>query len=152
MGEVTISLENLEAHLVALSEEIKLEKHQRQIAQMQGFLNELGKDKETLFEMIQLFKEKKSIRELTIDHSPEQLPNEPLENHPPKNSDQVGKEIEVSITTSKETWNKFTKAVALSKFDQKDCVNLALNLFIDHCHSDLEVGSPIEGSAKSGLF
>lgn len=130
---VTISIENLQAHLQSLSKDITMEKHQYLINEYKKFFDELGNDKNVLFEMIGLYKEKRAVSELDIDQGSIQLLQDRVKNKIPTIDTGEAKEIDINATTSLETWNKFNDMVHKTGLSQTDCISLALRLFVDYC-------------------
>lgn len=62
-GEETISLESLQEQLQTLKHEINIETIQNKLRVHEQFFKELGDDKELLFDIIRLFKQKREMKQ-----------------------------------------------------------------------------------------
>ena len=131
--EVTISIENLQSHLTELTKDITIEKHQRLIGEFKQFFDELGDDQNILFEIINVYKEKKGITELDADPESVQELHNKVQSKIPKIKTRVHKEIRIETTTTKDTWDNFNNMVQRTGLNQKDCISLSLRLFVDYC-------------------
>lgn len=140
--EVTISIENLQDHLYSLTKDITIEKHQRLISQFKKFFDELGSDQSILFEIISLYKEKRTVSELGVDQKSIQILHDKVKGKIPKVPAGNHKEISIETTTTQDTWEKFNDLVHRTGLKQKDCITLSLRLFVDYCTKILAEDHP----------
>jgi conjugal transfer/entry exclusion protein len=62
-GEETISLESLQEQLQTLKHEINIETIQNKLRVHEQFFKELGDDKELLFDILRLYKQKRELKQ-----------------------------------------------------------------------------------------
>jgi hypothetical protein len=140
--EVTISIENLQSYLSELTKDITLEKHQQLIGEYKQFFDELGSDQNILFEIINVYKEKKGIAELGVNQESIQVLHDKVQSKIPKLQIEDNKEISIETTIAQNTWDKFNDIVHKTGLDQKDCISLSLRLFVDYCTKILAENMP----------
>lgn len=149
--EVTISIENLQAHLQSLSREITIEKLNRRVDEYRDFFSRLKKDQQILFELIENYKKNQQI--------PDRQPSEPVETlilehlQHRRSGSLPHKDVEVNLTTqvSDHTYSQFKTMVERIDLSEKDCVELALRLFVEYCQKNIPTheDSP---TGKSKIF
>lgn len=149
--EVTISIENLQAHLQALSREITIEKLDRKVEEYKAFYTKLSEDKDILFEIIENYKQNKNTGA--------SLPGQPVENlirnrlqHKESGPLPHSKmDLDLTSKVSKHTYKHFQKIVEKTNLSESECIELSLRLFVEYCEKNIPVNEKTD-SPKSKIF
>lgn len=152
--EVTISIENLQAHLQALSREITIEKLDRKVEEYKAFFTTLSKDKDILFEMIETYKSNKnSLQDLqsTQENPVESIIRDRLQHKEGQSLVQIDTGVDLNSKVCQHTYQRFQQIVEKADLPEADCIELSLRLFIEYCEKNIPIKEK-KDSRKSKIF
>lgn len=149
--EVTISIENLQAHLQALSREITIEKLNRKVEEYKSFFTRLSADQDILFALIDDYKKRKGPSAPKTSQPVESIIKSRLQHKESGPLPGNNTELDLISKVSRHTYEHFQKTVTQTNLTEQECVELSLRLFVEYCEKNITKEEKTE-LPKSKIF